>query len=89
MLVLLAATATTTTRIACSSSSSSGGCEEHNLQVGIILVIGTIVGVSDRNWNWRQPAEQVEPFEYLVFANKGHHKQGVQVEALAEHPKVI
>lgn len=59
------------------------------LQVCVVLVIGAIVSVSDNNWNWRQPTEQIEPFEYFVLANKSYNEYGVQVEALAEHPKVI
>lgn len=59
------------------------------LQVGVILVVGTIVSVGDNNWNWTEPAQQIEPLQDLVLAYERHHKQGVQVEALTKHPKVV
>lgn len=64
------------------------GQEAYSL-VGVQFVVPASVGIGQRDWKRGEPSEQVEPLEDFVLAHKGHHKQSVQVEALAEHPKVV
>lgn len=60
-----------------------------HLQVGVVVVVGSVIRVGNCYWNWRDPAKHVEPFQDFVLTYKRNHKQRVQVKTLAKHPKVV